>query len=82
MTKGVFDLLSQFGFAGMEGSFGGINNVFSKQGLERYVSSFLGGAVGGGLFHLNTTYIEPFFDKKLRPDVKYSLYNEIANGNT
>ena len=29
-----------------------------------------------------TTYIEPFFDKTLSPDVKYSLYNEIANGNT
>lgn len=82
MTKGVFDLLSSFGFAGMDGSFGGINNVFSKQGLERYVSSFLGGAVGGGLFHLNTTVIEPFFDKRLRPSDKYSLYNEIANGNT
>jgi hypothetical protein len=42
--------MSWLGWTSKEGSFGGWDNVFSKRGLERYLSVFVGGAVGGGIF--------------------------------
>jgi hypothetical protein len=55
LTKGVTDALNYFGLLGESnkmGSFGGWDNVFSKQGATRYLQSALGGFVGGGLFHV------------------------------
>jgi hypothetical protein len=52
--KGIIDGLSAFGikFGGdHQGSFGGWSNVFSQKGLERYLQTFIGGAMGGGVFH-------------------------------
>jgi len=50
MIKGVVDLCSYYGFTPTQGSFGGWSNVFSKEGLERYISTFIGGGIGGALF--------------------------------
>jgi hypothetical protein len=51
-TKGVFDTLSAIGIGKNAGtaSFGGWDNVFSAEGAQRYLMSFIGGAVGGTLF--------------------------------
>lgn len=69
MVKGITDTMSWLGWTGAQGSFGGWENVFSQQGLERYVATFLGGAAGGALFHLNMDHIEPWI-------------NNIRNGNS
>lgn len=70
--KGIFDGLNSMGFtfAGKQNaSFGGWDNVFSKEGLERYLETFVGGALGGGLFEVTNYKIKPFFDKLWRGDV-------------
>lgn len=61
--KGIIDTLSWFGLTGSQGSFGGFENVFSQQGLERYLATLFGGAAGGALFHLNIDHIEPFINR-------------------
>ena len=48
--KGIIDTLSWLGYTPTQGSFGGWDNVFSKQGAERYLQTFFGGAFGGALF--------------------------------
>lgn len=58
-VKGMIDTLSWLGYTGKEGSFGGWKNVFSKEGAARYFQTFAGGALGGGLFHLQEHTIEP-----------------------
>ena len=87
-TKGVFDTLSAIGIGknAETASFGGWGNVFSAQGAQRYLMSFIGGTLGGSLFELQRTKIQPAIDaaiyKKTPPDVRYSLIQEIMNGNT
>ena len=82
-TKGIFDTLSYLGFAGMEGSFGGFKNVFSKQGFERYITSAIGGFVGGALFKANEQYIEPYMlNKKIDPQTKQDIIHLVANNQT
>lgn len=61
--KGIVDTLSWLGYTGKEGSFGGWQNVFSKEGAARYFQTFAGGALGGGLFHLQEHKIEPWIQK-------------------
>lgn len=63
MVKGVVDTMSWLGFTGSQGSFGGFQNVFSKEGFERYLATLVGGAAGGALFHLNIDHIEPFIQR-------------------
>jgi hypothetical protein len=58
-VKGMIDTLSWLGYTGKTGSFGGWQNVFSKEGAARYFQTFAGGALGGGLFHLQEHTIEP-----------------------
>ena len=58
-VKGIVDTLSALGFTEKEGSFGGWSNVFSKEGLARYLQTAAGGAFGGALFELQRTKIEP-----------------------
>ena len=58
-VKGIVDTLSALGFTEKEGSFRGWSNVFSKEGLARYLQTAAGGAFGGALFELQRTKIEP-----------------------
>ena len=82
-TKGIVDTFSWLGFTKKQGSFDTLQNVFSKQGLERYMTSAIGGFVGGALFEANTKFIEPALSgQKIQPEEKASLIREIANGNT
>ena len=60
--KGMVDTMSWLGWTAKEGSFGGWSNVFSKQGLERYLSVFVGGAIGGGIFKAQDKWINPLVD--------------------
>lgn len=48
--KGIMDTLAWLNITPSQGSFGGWGNVFSKQGAERYLQTFLGGAFGGAMF--------------------------------
>src|SRR5574344_897443 len=41
-VKGMVDTMSWLGWTGKKGSFGGWDNVFSKEGLNRYLSTFVG----------------------------------------
>lgn len=87
-VKGIIDTMSWLGYTGSKGSFGGWENVFSQQGLERYMATLVGGAAGGALFHANMDYIEPFLtslktgDNKLLKKVDYDIYDIIARGQT
>ena len=59
--KGIVDTVQWLGWTSTpEASFGGWSNVFSKKGLERYLATFVGGAVGGGIFKAQDKWINPF----------------------
>lgn len=86
-TKGIFDTLTWLGVgSNKDASFGGWKNVFSAQGLERYALNAFGGFLGGSLFELQNTKIEPWITAKISgqvaPEVQPSLVHEIANGHT
>lgn len=62
-VKGIIDGASALGLTGKQGHFGVIEDAFSMSGLQRYLTTALGGAVGGGMFHLQQNYIDPFTNK-------------------
>lgn len=62
-VKGIIDGASALGLTGKQGHFGVVEDVFSMSGLQRYLTTALGGAVGGGMFHLQQNYIDPFTNK-------------------
>lgn len=78
-VKGIVDVASYFGWTEKKGSFGGVENVFSKEGLSRYLATFVGGAVGGALFDIQQNRIEPWLDPKLKPQ-KQTLAHYILRG--
>ena len=88
MVKGIIDTLSWLGYTPAKGSFGGWENVFSKEGLERYLATFVGGGLGGAMFHANIDYIQPFFEsmKTGKPmqmkKTDYEVYDFVAAGDT
>jgi hypothetical protein len=66
-VKGLIDGLNYLGYkSGKWGnenaSFGGWSNVFSQEGLERYLETFVGGALGGAMFHVTQNKVKPFTD--------------------
>jgi intein/homing endonuclease len=76
--KGMVDFASYMGWTGKEGSFGGWDNVFSKQGLSRYIETFVGGALGGAVFQGADA-----LDKKVRgvpPETEKDIYKAILLG--
>ena len=82
-TKGIFDVFSWLGWTGQKGSFGGFENVFSKEGASRYLMNALGGFAGGALFEFQGKVLNPLItNKKLPPAVEANLVHEIMNGNT
>lgn len=81
--KGGMDFLSSLGVFRSKGDFQMKENFLSKETLQRYLTSAVGGFVGGALFEANTKYIEPALNPKLiKPQEEYSLINKIANGET
>lgn len=84
-TKGMIDAAASLGITKRKDNtegFGGWNNVFSESGVERYVSTIVGGFIGGPLFKLNEKIIEPFLAKDSMPKPETaSVIHEIANGN-
>lgn len=81
-VKGMFDSLGSIGInVGENASFKTLENTFSKKGLERYVSTFLGGALGGALFEVNSKYIEPMYNPALKRADK-QIQDIIIEGNT
>lgn len=83
-TKGMFDTMSYFGLLGDkndEATFNTIQNTFSKEGLVRYAQNALGGFLGGGLFHLQEHYVEPFLrGEKIPKATEIDLIKGIQNG--
>ena len=80
-TKGIVDTLSWLGITKKQGSFNTVNNLFSSEGLQKYLATMFGGALGGGLFEINNLKIEPLITgKALTPETNYSLTRLIANG--
>ena len=80
-VKGVVDFLSWSGVTKKQGSFDTINNTFSEKGFERYLTSALGGFVGGAMFKANEK-LEAKLNGVISPEEKTSLIHEIANGRT
>ena len=78
--KGVIDFFSYMGI-GSKGSFGGFDNVFSKEGFNEYIANFAGGVLGGSLFEFHRQKIEPRFSPgSLDIDTKKSLYRYVSEG--
>lgn len=83
-VKGLTDTMSWLGWTAKEGSFGGWDNVFSKEGMSRYLSTFIGGGLGGSLFAAQNKWINPAIDSLFgmnngRPDSNQQRENyEIA----
>lgn len=84
LTKGVVDALNYFDLLGEKnkmGSFGGWDNVFSKEGAARYLQNALGGFLGGGLFHVQGNIIEPWLTgKTVNPETKKDLIQLLQEG--
>ena len=81
MIKGVVDLCSYYGFTPTQGSFGGWSNVFSKEGLERYISTFIGGGIGGALFAVQNKFENKFFSQTPQGKASdYTLDDAIIQG--
>ena len=78
--KGIMDTLSYMGLLKDKGSFGGFSNVFSQSGLQRYLATFIGGGVGGAMFHINNNYIEPFLTGKQIEKQDLEMMDLILNG--
>lgn len=78
--KGIIDAMASTGIINQEGSFGGWSNVFSKQGLERYLATFFGGALGGGLFSMQNKLDQKFYDSPSGKDMKYTIRRAILDG--
>ena len=78
--KGIMDTFSYMGLLKEKGSFGGFSNVFSQSGLQRYLATFLGGGVGGAMFHINNNYIEPFLTGKQIEKQDLEMMDLILNG--
>ena len=81
-VRGIMDTLSYMGLLKENGSYGGFSNVFSLKGLEKYVATFLGGAAGGALFHLQQNTIEPFLTGKQVEKQDMDLEDYILAGQT
>lgn len=61
--KGLIDGLTWLGYKqgwydNEEASFGGWSNVFSKEGLERYLQTFVAGGLGGAVFDFHQNKVE------------------------
>lgn len=81
MIKGVVDLCSYYGLTPTQGSFGGWSNVFSKEGLERYISTFIGGGIGGALFAVQNKFENKFFSQTPQGKLSdYTLDDAIIQG--
>lgn len=80
-AKGIVDVMGALGYTAKQGSFGGLSNVFSGSGLQRYVSSLVGGAIGGGLFEVERSVISPILSgQRLDLSTNYNLIQLVANG--
>ena len=84
-TKGIVDTMSELGvtklWGGKQGSFGGFDVVFSKEGLTNYVMNFAGGLLGGAMFDFQNNKLPNLLNKQSQED-KYTLMRLIANGQT
>lgn len=82
-AKAITDLGSYLGWTQKKGSFNTIDNLFSQQGFERYLATFLGGALGGAMFELHRTKLEPWLtNTPLSESTKQSIYEFVGNGHT
>jgi len=84
-TKGMIDTMSYLGMTKKKGSFNTLQNVFSEKGFESYLSTMVGGILGGAVFEFNRTQIEPWLSGKdpiIQDDTKKELYNLVRNGHT
>jgi hypothetical protein len=82
-TKGIIDTMSYLGLTKKQGSFGGFNTVFSKEGLQNYMANFVGGVLGGAMFEFNDSHLSKLLDPNnnaVQPDTKKSLYELVADG--
>jgi len=80
-SKGVVDTMSYLGLTKKQGSLGGWNTAFSKEGFETYLANFVGGIIGGGMFEFHRSRIAPWLDPSMvSPDVQKSMYELVAGG--
>lgn len=79
--KGVIDAMNSVGIISQgDASFGGWQNVFSKEGLSRYLATFVGGGIGGGLFSVQRALDNKFSGTDSGKNVKYTLRQAILDG--
>lgn len=59
MSKGVLDIMSYLGLTKKKGSFGTVERFQTGEWFDDYLSNFVGGVLGGGLFELEASRIDP-----------------------
>ena len=62
-VKGIIDGARSLGIIKQQGSFNLGDNLTSWDGVQRYIATALGGAVGGGMFHMQQNIISPKINK-------------------
>ena len=83
LAKGATDLLSWLGFWSQNGDFYDEEHPFlSKATLDRYVTSAVGGFVGGALFEFNDRFINQRINKELPYKDLRNLQELVADGKT
>lgn len=81
--KGIVDTCHWLGWVEREDNsqgFGGWNNVFSQQGMQRYLETLVGGALGGGLFVGVDKLDRRFKGTKQEKALNYTLQDAIHDG--
>ena len=58
-TKGIVDVLSYLGITKNQGSFRTVEKFSTGEAFQNYLTNFVGGLIGGGLFELERTKISP-----------------------
>lgn len=81
LAKGVTDTLSWLGVWKKQGDFFK-EGFFTQQTFERYITSAIGGAIGGALFELNTNVISPKINGEVAKNTQRSISELVRDGHT
>lgn len=81
LAKGFTDTLSWLGVWRKNGDFFD-KGFFTQQTFERYLTSAIGGAIGGALFELNTNIISPKINGEVAKNHQRSVAELVRDGHT
>jgi hypothetical protein len=81
LAKGITDTLSWLGVWRKEGDFFK-EGFLTEETFQRYLTSAVGGFVGGALFKAHDKYMSPLLNGKVDPETQRNLSQLIRDGHT